>query len=578
MKALGTYRSSKMHFAFLPAVAVAFWHGPQVLPSLEVEISRADGARTGAARPFPGAPPIAFGTFADSISSDGWSRLRLSTNASFPNVEQAYAAGYLEAHLTAEKIYEGVVNTGANFSWPSALEAFLGANDAWVRGQVRANPNDAYWHHVGLVYAQIDGLLHGYAAATNSTARALPPRALFNIQLGGDLEDLAAALNLTANPRAAARAKARAVAVDASPAGDTEGGGHCSALVRLLPGASEVLFAHATWAGFEDMTRILKDYDFPWSATERPGDPLVAAPRVVFSSAPASLFSGDDFYVMSSGLAMLETTIGNNNFTLYQLYVSPQTVLEWVRNIVANRLASTGAEWVDIYARHNSGTYNNENIILDFKLFTPGEPPKPGFLWAADQIPGSVEAYDITEELVSVGYVASYNIARFEKTYNASGMVALYEKFGPWFSFNNTARANIFRRDAPHTVDERSVMSLMRYNDFKNDPLSRQGCTGNPPSSAENAVAARDDLNPADGVYPFAALSRRDHAAIDAKLTSSARMRGAGGGRWALGAAAVAGPTWGSPSCPVFSWSASEYKGLPHLGHPDVWNFTWVDV
>jgi hypothetical protein len=559
-----------LYFLLLACAHALAWHvGPNLLPGLTV---------AGGAAFIPGAPPIATGTFSDTIYFDGWSRLQITTNASSPEEEQAFAAGFLEAHLTAEKIFQGVVNTGANFSWPPALEAFLAANDAWVRGMVASNGGSAYWHHVGLVYAQLDGLLHGYAAATNNTARALPLRALFNVNLGGDMEDLSSALNLTASPRASARAAARAAAVGAPRAGDTEGGGHCSALVRLLPGFSEVFFAQATWAGFEDMTRILKEYDFPWTTTGRPGDPRVPATRVVFSSDPASLFSGDDFYVLGSGLAMLETTIGNNNATLYQLFVSPHTVLEWVRNIVANRLAATGAEWVDIYTAHNSGTYNNENIIADFKLFTPGEPPKPGFLWAADQIPGSVEARDITDELVSVGYVASYNVARFPKTYNASGMFPLFQKYGPWFSFHDTARANIFRRDAPKAADEQSVMALMRYNDFENDPLSRQACTGYPPSSAENAVAARDDLNPADGVYPFAALSRRDHAAIDAKLTSSARMRGGGGGGWALGAAAVAGPTWGSPSCPVFRWSTSEYNGLPHLGHPDAWNFTWVDM
>ena len=80
------------------------------------------------------------------------------------------------------------------------------------------------------------------------------------------------------------------------------------------------------------------------------------AERVAFSSDPGSLFSGDDFYVMSSGLAMLETTIGNNNATLYAEFVRPNTVLEWVRNVVANRLAASGEEWASIYSRYNSGT------------------------------------------------------------------------------------------------------------------------------------------------------------------------------------------------------------------------------
>ena len=49
------------------------------------------------------------------------------------------------------------------------------------------------------------------------------------------------------------------------------------------------------------------------------------------------------------------------------------------------------------------------------------------------------------------------------------------------------------------------MQTVMRYNDFKNDPLSSQlpsceyiGWTNCTPSyTAENAIACRDDLNPA---------------------------------------------------------------------------------
>ncbi len=74
----------------------------------------------------------------------------------------------------------------------------------------------------------------------------------------------------------------------------------------------------------------------------------------------------------------------------------------------------------------------------------------------------------------------------------------------------------IFRRDGPGVSNESAFQRLIRYNDYTHDPISRQGCTGNPPYSAENAIAARDDLNPANGTYVIAALGHRDHAAIDA--------------------------------------------------------------
>ena len=51
-----------------------------------------------------------------------------------------------------------------------------------------------------------------------------------------------------------------------------------------------------------------------------------------------------------------ETTIGNSNDELWK-YVLPQgQVLEWMRNVVANRLATGAMEWTDIFKKYNSGT------------------------------------------------------------------------------------------------------------------------------------------------------------------------------------------------------------------------------
>ena len=57
---------------------------------------------------------------------------------------------------------------------------------------------------------------------------------------------------------------------------------------------------------------------------------------------------------------------------------------------------------------------------------------------------------------------------------------------------------------------------LCRYNNFQHDPLSACNCT--PPYSAENAISARSDLNPANGVYPFSALGHRSHGGVDSKV------------------------------------------------------------
>ena len=52
----------------------------------------------------------------------------------------------------------------------------------------------------------------------------------------------------------------------------------------------------------------------------------------------------------------METTIGNENAALWKYVQANGTVLEWMRNLIANRLASSVMEWCDIFSKYNSGT------------------------------------------------------------------------------------------------------------------------------------------------------------------------------------------------------------------------------
>ena len=53
------------------------------------------------------------------------------------------------------------------------------------------------------------------------------------------------------------------------------------------------------------------------------------------------------WFCKQPALAVIETTIGNSNPALYK-YVQPNTVLEWIRNILANRLASDAKTWQEV--------------------------------------------------------------------------------------------------------------------------------------------------------------------------------------------------------------------------------------
>jgi hypothetical protein len=145
-----------------------------------------------------------------------------------------------------------------------------------------------------------------------------------------------------------------------------------------------------------------------------------AAHKMAFSSYPGFLESLDDFYMMSSSLVMLQTTNSIFNLSLYEVgrqtrpslltvfffslvpfnphlslfilkAVTPDSLLAWHRVRVANMMAKSGSEWANAVSQYNSGTYNNQYMVIDTKEFVVGQPLGANVLWVVEQIPGLME-------------------------------------------------------------------------------------------------------------------------------------------------------------------------------------------
>ncbi|TYZ59335.1 hypothetical protein PybrP1_008515 [[Pythium] brassicae (nom. inval.)] len=513
-------------------------------------------------------------TFNDSLHAIGWSQLWIATAALTPHelqdaalsrrrrLETMFAAGYAEAALTHQRIDEHFMNVYLTFFRNGdaadeealrGLRAFLRENLDWMRAQVErfsALPDhlDArYWEAIGLILAQFDGLVHGYQRFSQ---RQPPVSAidLFMLNADGDLQDLLPVIQRRQRPAHVSPAAAAITQSFYTFLKTLK----CSALIRILPDFADLVWGHATWDTYSSMNRIYKHYEVPVPpATSGGGD---ARRKISMSSSPGYLSSVDDWYMTDAGLGVMETTHGVFDDALYT-FVTPQSVLCWLRSKAANVLGEDGMSWAATFSKFNSGTYNDQWMVIDTKHFVPGEGFRRNGLTVLEQLPGFIHVEDVSLVVNARGYWGSYNVPYFPSVYDRSGFHAAYiatNRSASW-SHANCTRAKIFERDAPRVRSFEDLKRLMRYNNWRADPLSS--------AHASHAVASRYDLEADPALFAL-------DGAIDAKATSWSRMQ-----RGRLESDAVSGPT--HDHNPVFEWTDALGALAPHCGQPPRFDFSY---
>ena len=80
-------------------------------------------------------------------------------------------------------------------------------------------------------------------------------------------------------------------------------GPNCNAYIKLLEG--KIYVSQSTHNIYSFLLRTFKTYIFPTS------NPEVGSEWMSFSSRPGDLISKDDFYVLSSGMRVVETSFNN---------------------------------------------------------------------------------------------------------------------------------------------------------------------------------------------------------------------------------------------------------------------------
>lgn len=244
---------------------------------------------------------IAFGVFEPTLKNKGWDQLTVTTSADFPDVVQARAAGYLEGSLTAPRVWDiyGAISGALDQKAKPKVFQFIDKQHAFLTAQVAAHQrerepaqtdmpvvsSDAYWHNVGLVLAQLEGLRDGYNAHMPAD-KQLTTTDIWLMNNDGDTLDIERAVvadnPLTQIEKMSTQQLIQLVSFRM----------RCSALVKWT--GDDVLAGHTTWADFREMIRIYKHFNLNFN------HPSCRSRRVSFSSYPGFLFSSDDFYELDT--------------------------------------------------------------------------------------------------------------------------------------------------------------------------------------------------------------------------------------------------------------------------------------
>lgn len=216
----------------------------------------------------------AYGFYNNSMKTTGWGILEIRAgygSQALSNEIIMFVAGFLEGYLTAPHMYDHFANLYPQLikkqSIVDKVQDFMEKQDQWTRKNIKENKDDPFWRHTGYVMAQLDGLYLG--AMKRAMVEGLKPMSMFQVQFlnsVGDLLDLIPSLSPTKN-----------TSLKFVKRWDM---GHCSALIKVLPGFENIFFAHSSWYTYAAMLRIYKHWDFNIK------DEDTSSSRLSFSSYP----------------------------------------------------------------------------------------------------------------------------------------------------------------------------------------------------------------------------------------------------------------------------------------------------
>ena len=490
---------------------------------------------------------VATAFYTDSLLEIGWDKLSIKTNPLYRDEIQAEGAGRLEGALTKERIYNFFLNLEQEVDINERISKFFEDQEAFVIDSVEKGEGsrDPMLYNAYLIKKQYNGMMEQY----NITADADKKLTKNNFHLMNyyaELFDLADKYRVEVEGETDYKQmdneQLLKIFLERT---------HCSALFKLKNDFSDLYFGHNTWNTYFSTIRLIKEYNFNFN------NRWVRSKNIIFTSYPASISSIDDFYITSHGLIAIETTNSMYNDSLYS-EINPNTLFTCERAMICNRISNSSKEWAENFAKYNSGTYNNQFMILDKnKVNLVNKSIEQDAFYIVETLPGLVKINNVTD-IFKFGYWSSFNLPFDKEIYDLSGLKEVIDsrpEAASYLSYDMCARTKIFRRDQWSSDNLDGFMKLMRYNDYLHDPFSE----GNP----SYAISSRSDLaGSCSGAYDskVGVLSDWNETYVKFRL--------------------IGGPTFNEElGIEPFAWENASERCRNHAHNmiPDVLKFDWIE-
>lgn len=503
----------------------------------------------------------------DANSDRGYYQLHsaASTAEYDTDEERAYYMGYAEGYLLAPQIQDHMQNVMQdtfselyNGTWPSKFRDYVSDLRTRMVHNYHTHGIEPFWIATYLLSDRyISGLQAGYTRYSTENPSLnlmdISEDELYMLASIGDweigLELLLYGDNETVTESIEHKTREKLYS-------------HCSGCIKISDDLDEIFTGHATWTswGF-GFLRVMKIYEFNFQSLN------TTAQQISFSSYPGFVSSVDDFYAVRSvekatgapiKFSVIETSynIMNNTEAFSAISQASNTsILTWSRAMTANLIASSAVNWPKIFVNNISYTYNDNWLVTDYAILdkinteckTRGERDNyirthsPSILISLEVVPGYYKFFDVTSKLVHDGLYVSINVP-------ADPYIRKYGYFHDDDPYEGSPRYNIFMREGIKVDSCKSMMSLMRYNNYKTDSESNK--------DPGDSISSRYDLRQYDecGKYPV------PFGATDAKVVASYNFDN-------MSFWAIFGPTLGTnDDLPRFSFS--DWPDLPHRGVP----------